>query len=105
MTTTTSAYHIDVQGDVLRVGFGEPAHNTQIVRDVESRIDELVQSSELTGGPLVKINGPASLPVMVVLAHRLTHLFGAVAVFDPKLGGYVVSATHNPDYKVGDLVK
>jgi len=53
---------------------------------------------------LLKINGPASLPVACVLTHKVAHLYGAIGVFDPKIGKYVVCITHNPAYKVGDLI-
>lgn len=99
-----ATYKIELSGDVLKVGFGEPAQNDAIVRDAAERLAELALDGTLSGGPIIKINGPASLPVAVVLAHGLSHLYGAVAVFDPKLGKYVVSTTHNPAYRVGDLV-
>lgn len=104
-----TTYKIELNGDVLKVGFGEPAQNDQIVRDAAARLDEMVESGELAGGSLIKINGPASLPVCYVIAHKVAHLYGAIAVFDPKIGEkgtskYVVCITHNPAYKLGDLV-
>lgn len=97
-------YVINLDGDVLKVGFGDPASNDTIVKDVERTLQELKEDGKLVGGPLLKINGPASLPVAVVLAHGLTHIYGAIAVFDPKLQKYVVSVSHNPDFSVGDLI-
>jgi CRISPR-associated protein Csx3 len=99
-----TTYNIDLEGDVLKIGFGEPAQNDQIVCDAAARLEQMSQSGELSGGPLLKINGPASLPVACVLAHKVGHLYGAVGVFDPKLGKYVIAITHNPMYKVGDLI-
>jgi CRISPR-associated protein Csx3 len=95
-----SSYNISLDNNVLRVGFGDPASNDQIVRDAVQGIADL----GLKGGPILKINGPASLPVAVALAHAVTHLYGAVAVWDPKLGKYVVSVSHNPDFSIGDLI-
>lgn len=95
-----SSYNLSLDGNVLRVGFGSPASNDVIVKDAVAALKDL----GLSGGPILKINGPASLPVAVALAHGVTHLYGAVAVFDPKLSRYVVSVSHNPDYAVGDLV-
>lgn len=66
--------------------------------------DAAIRDLKLPGGKLIKINGPASLPVACVLAHRLCHLFGVVAVFDPKISGYVVSISHDPAFKVGDVI-
>lgn len=101
-----TTYNVALEGNVLRIGFGDPAQNDQIVRDVAARLDEMIGCGELKGGELIRINGPASLPVAVVIGHALAHLYGAVAVYDPKLGKYVVSLTHgNPDLRVGDLVE
>lgn len=99
-----TTYNIELDGELLNIGFADPAQNDQIVRDAAARLDEMAESGELKGGQLLKINGPASLPVACVLAHKVAHLFGAVGVFDPKLGKYVISITHNPIYKLGDLI-
>jgi CRISPR-associated protein Csx3 len=99
-----TTYNIELDGERLNIGFANPAQNDQIVRDAAARLDEMAESGELKGGQLLKINGPASLPVACVLAHKVAHLFGAVGVFDPKLGKYVISITHNPTYKLGDLI-
>ena len=100
-----SSYNISFIDGILKIGFGDPAQNDAIVKDAEKRLDEMTGNNELPGGKLIKINGPASLPVAMVLAHKLGHLYGAIAVFDPKLGKYVVSISHDPDYTLGDLVE
>ncbi|MBD2435561.1 CRISPR-associated protein Csx3 [Nostoc sp. FACHB-110] len=99
-----STYKIEIKDNLLRVNFGEPAQNDQIVRDAAARLEEMAASGELAGGQLLKINGPISIPVAFVLAHKLAHIYGAVAFYDPKLGKYVISITHNPSYKLGDLI-
>jgi CRISPR-associated protein Csx3 len=99
-----STYKIELKEGILRVAFGEPAQNDQIVRDAAARLEEMAVSGELTGGTLLKINGPISIPVAFVLAHKLAHIYGAVGFYDPKLGKYVISITHNPAYKLGDLI-
>ncbi|MBD2138099.1 CRISPR-associated protein Csx3 [Anabaena sp. FACHB-1237] len=98
-----SSYNIDLQDGILRVKFGEPAQNDQIVKDAAARLEELYQAGQLHG-ELLKINGPTSIPVAFVIAHKLAHLYGAIGLFDPKLDKYVISITHNPDYKLGDLI-
>lgn len=98
------AYNIVLEGDTLRVGFGEPAQNDRIVKDAKARLDEMVASGELAGGDVIKINGPASLPVAITIAHGVSHLFETVAVFDPKLGKYVVSVSHGETHEVGNLI-
>ncbi len=84
----------------LEVGFVGEAENDRRVVDAVAAIREL----ELTGGPLVCFNGPCSLPVAMALAHAVAHLFGTVAVRDPKMGKYVVAISHRPDLSVGSLL-
>lgn len=97
-------YNISLDGDLMKVGFGDPASNDVIVREVATTLDKMKASGKLTGGPVLKINGPASLPVAFVIAHSVLHIYGAVAVFDPKLQKYVVAVSHSPDYCPGDLI-
>ena len=99
-----TAYNIALTDGVLKVGFGAPAQNDQIVKDAETRLDEMISTGELKGGDVIRVNGPASLPVAMVLAHKLAHLYQAVACFDPKLSRYVVAIAHGDKYAVGDLV-
>ncbi|GAX37388.1 CRISPR-associated protein Csx3 [Nodularia sp. NIES-3585] len=99
-----TTYNIEFKDGILRVRFGEPAQNDQIVKDAAARLEEMTTSGELTGGQLLKINGPISIPVAFVLAHKLSHIYGAIGFFDPKIGKYVISITHNPAYKLGDLI-
>lgn len=97
-------YNVALEGDVLKLSFGAPAQNDEIVRDAVARLNEMTKSGELSGGKIVKINGPASLPVAVAIAHGVNHLYETVAVFDPKLAKYVVAVTHGTEYSVGDLI-
>lgn len=99
-----STFNIAFAEGVLKIGFGSPAQNNQIVVDAEARLDEMVEAGELVGGDVLRINGPASLPVAMVIAHAVCHLYGAVACFDPKLAKYVVVISHSPPYIVGDLI-
>ena len=59
-----STYNITRDADgVLRVAFGVPAANNQIVRDAVGRLDAMTKAGKLSGGGLLKFSGPASLPV------------------------------------------
>jgi CRISPR-associated protein Csx3 len=40
----------------------------------------------------------------MMLAHKLAHLYQAVACFDPKLSKYVVAIAHGNKFTVGDLI-
>ena len=44
-----ATYIITLDGDVLRIGFGAPANNDVIVRDVAKRLDEMCDGGELQG--------------------------------------------------------
>ena len=102
---SVATYRVSLEGDTLQVGFGdEPGQNDAIVRDAQTALEQLRASGQLTGGPLLKIHGPASLPVAVVLAHAVGHLYEVVGVFDPKLGKYVVAISHGSAHKLGDLI-
>ena len=92
------------QDGILRVGFGDSGDNGQIVKDAVARLDAMTKAGELSGGGLLKINGPASLPVGIALGHKLSHLFEAIACFDPKLDKYVVVISHSPKFSVGELL-
>lgn len=97
-------YNINFADGILKISFGAPAGNDQIVKDAEKRLGEMIASGELTGGKVIRVHGPASLPVAMVLAHKLGHLYQAIACFDPKLGQYVVAIAHGAGYSVGDLI-
>jgi len=99
-----ATYKIEKTADVLKVGFADPAQNDQIVRDAVARLDEMVKAGELSGGKLIKVNGPASLPVAMAIAHAIAHLYEVVACFDPKLAKYVVAVSHGEANKPGDLI-
>ncbi len=101
----TYKINFDATVSVLRVGFGDPAQNDQLVRDAKSRIEAMLASGELPTGGGLRINGPASLPVACVLTHAVAHRFTWVGVFDPKLNKYVVAISHDPSMAVGDLVE
>ena len=85
---------------LLKLAFGEPASNVEIVVDAVTAIHAL----DLKGGRLIRINGPASLPVAVAISHEVGHKYGVVAVWDPKIGKYVVAISHDPDLRIGDLI-
>jgi CRISPR-associated protein Csx3 len=85
---------LGLRRDVLRVACGAPATNERIVADADVALKGLVGQLQ---GELLVVNG-TSMPTSFPLCHGVAHLYGAVAIFDPKLGGYVVALTHHPDY-------
>ena len=97
-----SAVVVDgVEATLLTLRFGEAAQNDRIVKDAVADLDALNSG----GGKLVLLNGPASLPVAVAVAHYVCHRYGAVGVYDPKMGAYVVATSHDPNLPVGALLK
>jgi hypothetical protein len=100
------SYNIALEKDnILRLAFGDPAQNDSLVKEVAEKTDALISSGKIKGGEIIKLNGPATLPIAFVLAHKLNHLYQAVAVFDPKLSKYVVVIAHGDKYKLGDLIE
>lgn len=99
-----ATFRIALDGDILYVAFGKAAQNDSIVREAVTRLSQMVESGDLKGGAILKINGPASLPVAVAIAHSVLHLYETVAVYDPKLSKYVVSVSHGPVHQTGDLL-
>lgn len=101
-TYTVNSVDVKVDGSpatLFQVAFGDPSTNDVIVQDAQSAVKAVA-----TGGPLLLLNGPASLPVAFVLAHSVVHLYSAVGAFDPKLQAYVVCVSHSDAFKVGDLI-
>ena len=86
--------------DLFKIGFGTPAQNDEIVCDAHAALEAIGEM----GGRLALVNGPASLPAAVVVAHHLLHRYAVVGIFDPKMAGYVVAASHGGDYSLGDLI-
>ncbi|PSB58758.1 CRISPR-associated protein Csx3 [Chamaesiphon polymorphus] len=104
-----SAYNIEICDDTLTVSFGEPANNDRIVIEVSAKIDRLIKSKQIRGGKLLKITGRQSIPVAYTICHQVAHLYGAIAIFDPKIGGkgidaYIVVISHSPGYQVGQIL-
>ena len=97
-------YNIRVEGDVLRLSFGAPSSNAEIVKDAFSEVERLVDSGELMPYKVIKLNGPASLPVAVAITNSISNLFEVIAVFDPKLNGYVVAISNDSSYEIGSIL-
>lgn len=88
---------LDEQG-ILQIGFGVPADNDQIVKDCKKACDDLVDKVR---GKVLRVNGRASIQAAGVVAHSFAHVVPAIAFFDPKLGKFIVSVTHSPDFELG----
>ena len=67
---------------------------------------EMLESTEVKGGELVFLSGMPAW-AFSALAIKVKNLFGAVAQYDPRIGGtggcLVIHST-NPKYKVGQIL-
>ena len=107
------SYQMRLEGDVLRVGFNRilPAKGDRIVKDAVEQLEQMIDSGQLSGGNVLMIDGPQSVPVAYAIGHRLAHLYEAIAILDPKIGKkghktYIVTITHgSSDYEVGQLIE
>jgi CRISPR-associated protein Csx3 len=102
----SSSFFVKLEGNVLLVDFNrlQEVSNDRLVKDASAELDRLVASGELRGGDLLKINGPISAPVSYVISHRVSHLYKAIAMFDPKMSRYVVTSSHDSKYRLGDTI-
>ena len=104
-----STFFASVEGDLLKV-FYLKAPGNQIAADAAARIDELIAAGELKGGKLIRIYGIATLLTSYVIAHRLEHLYSAIAVFDPKIcdvgiDKYIVALSHGFKGEIGSVLE
>jgi len=75
-----------------------------VVQDAHAAMLELERRGELAGGGVLCIDGRCSVAAAVTLTHFLSHLFAAIAVFDPKLDRYIVCVSHDASFTVGQLI-
>ena len=105
-SSSSTSFFVELQGNILLVDFNrlEQVNNDRLVKDASNELERLVATGELQGGELLKISGSISLPVSYVISHRVSHLYKAIAVFDPKMSRYVVTSSHDPKYRLGDTI-
>jgi CRISPR-associated protein Csx3 len=90
---------------VLRIKFGTESHNGPKVRDAKAQLDALLNAGAFDTVSEVFVNGPASLPVAMTIAHSVSHVVEVVACYDPKVNHYVVSVAHGGKYTAGDVIE
>jgi len=115
------SYQLKVEGEILRVGFNRtfPAQGDKIAQDALELLNQMIDSGEITGGERVLIDGPQTVAVAYIIAHKLAHLYQIVAVLDPKMGSkvstpigafryknYIITISHGSSkYQVGDVIE
>ncbi|MGY6528530.1 MAG: hypothetical protein ACXITR_01245 [Cyanobacterium sp.] len=96
------AFTTRVSGDILYVDCTLGIKDgDSLTREVEEKINQLIATKQLKGGKLLKINGKSSVLASFVIAHKVCHLYANVAVFDPKIDGYVTVTRHGGLYPIG----
>jgi len=55
-------------------------------------------------GDLLVISGRAPIWLYAYLVHEFVHLYKAIAVYDPKIGGAVVVASHTSKFSPGEVI-
>ncbi len=100
-------YNVSFDGSILNISFGTPSDNDEKVVDAAAGCKVVVDEVIAVGLDVLRVNGAASLPVAMTIAHAFAHLVPAVACFDPKIdgGSYVVCITHSSAYELGQVIK
>ncbi|MCR4284129.1 MAG: CRISPR-associated protein Csx3 [Parcubacteria group bacterium] len=92
------------------VGRFEEKKVDNIIRDVVTCLGEMILDGIIRGGKILRVKidyRPATvgIPVAIAIGRATADLYRAVAVFDPELAKYVVTATtYEGHYKLGELI-
>lgn len=102
-----STFLITLKSDTLHISpnSDQPATTNRLVQDAIVRLEAMIEQGQLPGGPLLKVNGPAPLPVGFAIAHKLAPHYRTVAAFDPKVNGYIVVIAQDAAYTCGELIQ
>ena len=106
-TTLDPSFLIYWENDILiaKIKNGKEVDGDQILRDAKAQLEGLINSGKLPrGNRLLKIDGRSTVLAGFLIADRLAHRYSSLAVFDPKLGKYVVTISHSQDYQIGQVL-
>ncbi len=105
---TKPSFLIYWENDILiaKINNGIQIDGDQMLRDAESQLQKLTNSRQLPGGKILRINGRTSILASFLIASKVAHQYGAIAMFDPKMGDkgidkYIITISHSPNYQVG----
>ncbi|MBD0266151.1 MAG: hypothetical protein ICV78_26565 [Tolypothrix sp. Co-bin9] len=82
---------VEVQTDLVPIAY------------VHQQLDKLIQEHDMRG-KLLKINGLYPVALCYTIAKKVSALYSAIAVYDSLSDGYIVSASKNPDYSIGQVI-
>ena len=83
-------------GSVIHFELSEPISPQEL--------PEIVKEFPVMGGEGLIISGRGPIWLYAAVLHKYMHTFAYVAVYDPKLRGAVVVATHLPPVKIGTVI-
>ena len=92
-------FRIEKKERKMMVGFEIPGGVTTPQEFAEA-VEEL---EDLAGDHVLLISGRGPIWGHEMLMH-LGHPTLAVGVFDPRMGGFVVVATHSPEFHLGEVI-
>jgi len=72
--------------------------------EIKEAIQQLKEKEQELYGKVFYVGGRAPIWLYGSLVHYLSHLGPIVSVFDPKLRGYVVVASHIPEIEEGTII-
>lgn len=90
--------------DVLNLAFGKEADSDEILKELDTKINELIDNKSIKGGVLLLVNGRCTIINAVYLGKKLAPYYSTIAINDPKIQAYVVSITTNSNYKFAERI-
>ena len=99
-----SSVSLELDGEILHIKFNQAAQTPTIIRDTYDQLDEMVQENLLPGGPFIGVNGASTLLSGYAISQLLGQRYDTVAVFDPKLDGYIVVISSTELYQLGEVI-
>lgn len=93
-----------LEHNVLWITITAQVHKSTLVQETYQRLQVMLQEGVLTGGAWIGINGACPLVVGYAIAEVLCPLYQTVAVYDPKLPGYVIVKSETDPGHLGSLI-
>ena len=88
--------------DVLEIRLDKPIE-PETLRDINAS-EHFASLLKEAKGDLLVISGRAPIWLYAYLVHEFVHLYKAIAVYDPKIGGAVVVASHTSKFSPGEVI-
>lgn len=99
-----SSVSLQLDGEILHIKFNQAAQTPTIIQDTWHQLNRMVQKNLLPGGPFIGVNGASTLVSGYAISQVLAERYDTVAVYDPKLDGYVVVVASTGLYPRGEVI-